>query len=70
LVEIENKDIENGSQSHGLFEIDEHEEHVCIKQEECLEIEAEDVKEISHVVYKGNRKVFSCCYCWILFVTI
>jgi hypothetical protein len=29
---------------------------VCIKQEECLEIEAEDVKEISHVVYKETEK--------------
>jgi hypothetical protein len=56
LAEVENKDIEHGSQSHGSYEIDEHEEDVCITQEECLEIEAEDVKEISHVVYKETEK--------------
>ncbi|GAU47026.1 hypothetical protein TSUD_239830 [Trifolium subterraneum] len=56
LDEVENKEVESGSQSHDSYKIDEPQEDVCIKQEESLEIEAEDVKEISHVVYKETEK--------------
>ncbi|TKY69776.1 WAVE-DAMPENED 2 [Spatholobus suberectus] len=52
-VEVENKELE--SRSHSSYQIDEPED-VCMKQEESLNIEAEDVKEISHVVYKEIGK--------------
>uniref|UniRef100_A0A1S3EAH0 Protein WVD2-like 7 n=1 Tax=Cicer arietinum TaxID=3827 RepID=A0A1S3EAH0_CICAR len=56
-VEVDNKELEVESRSQGSHQIDEPEEDVvCIKQEESLEIEAEDVKEISHVVYKDTEK--------------
>ncbi|XP_061360807.1 protein WVD2-like 7 [Gastrolobium bilobum] len=53
-VEVENTELE--SRSHSSHQIDEREEDVYIKQEESLKIEAEDVKEISHVVYKETGK--------------
>lgn len=53
-VEVENKEVESGS--HGSYKIDEPEKDVCIKLEEILDVEAEDVKEISHVVYKETEK--------------
>ncbi|KAL2349350.1 hypothetical protein Fmac_003350 [Flemingia macrophylla] len=52
-VEVENKELE--TRSHSSFQIDEPED-VCLKQEENLNVEAEDVKEISHVVYKETKK--------------
>jgi len=52
-VEMENKEVE--SISHGSFQMDEPED-VCVKQEESPNIEDEDVKEISHVVYKDTAK--------------
>ncbi|CAI8587718.1 unnamed protein product [Vicia faba] len=55
LVEVvENKEEENGS--HGSYKIDEPKEDVCVKLEESLDVEAEEVKEISHVVYKETEK--------------
>ncbi|RDX90670.1 Protein WVD2-like 7, partial [Mucuna pruriens] len=55
-VEVEDKELE--SRSHSSYQIDEPEpEDVCMKQEEeNHNIEAEDVKEISHVVYKETLK--------------
>ncbi|CAJ2647746.1 unnamed protein product [Trifolium pratense] len=53
LAEVENKEVESGSQSHGSYKIDDAEEDVSIKQQERLEIEVEDVKEI---VYKETEK--------------
>lgn len=53
-VEVENKEVESGS--HGSYKIDEPVKDVCIKLEEILDVEAEDVKEISHVVYKETEK--------------
>jgi len=53
-VEVENKEVESGSR--GSYKIDEPEKDVCIKLEEILDVEAEDVKEISHVVYKETEK--------------
>ncbi|KAK7307174.1 hypothetical protein VNO77_40001 [Canavalia gladiata] len=53
-VEVESKELE--SRSHSSYQIDEREEDVCMKREESLNIEAEDVKEISHVVYKETGK--------------
>ncbi|ESW29520.1 hypothetical protein PHAVU_002G077200 [Phaseolus vulgaris] len=52
-VEMENKELE--SRSHSSFQMDEPED-VCMKHEESPNIEAEDVKEISHVVYKETGK--------------
>ncbi|XP_029127424.1 protein WVD2-like 7 isoform X1 [Cajanus cajan] len=54
-VEVENKEPETRSHSHSFFQIYEPED-VCTKQEENPNIEAEDVKEISHVVYKETGK--------------
>ncbi|XP_027360238.1 protein WVD2-like 7 isoform X2 [Abrus precatorius] len=54
-LEVENKELE--SRSHSSFQIDEHKEDVCMKQEESLNSEAENVKEVSHVVYKETGKV-------------
>ncbi|XP_058777128.1 protein WVD2-like 7 [Vicia villosa] len=52
---VSNKEEESGS--HGSYKIDEPKEDVCIKLEETLDVvEAEDVKEISHVVYKETEK--------------
>lgn len=53
---VENKEEESGS--HGFYKIGEPKEDVCIKLEETLDVdvEAEDVKEISHVVYKETEK--------------
>jgi len=53
-VEVENKEVESGA--HGSYKIDEPEKDLCIKLEEILDVEAEDVKEISHVVYKETEK--------------
>lgn len=53
-VEVENKEVESGS--HSSYKIDEPVKDVCIKLEEILDVEAEDVKEISHVVYKETEK--------------
>ncbi|BAT99363.1 hypothetical protein VIGAN_10078100 [Vigna angularis var. angularis] len=53
LVEMENKEVE--SRSNSSFQMDEPED-VCVKHEESPNIEAEDVKEISHVVYKDTAK--------------
>ncbi|KAE9613423.1 hypothetical protein Lalb_Chr05g0217291 [Lupinus albus] len=50
----ENKGLDYGSHSSGQFH--QPVANVCIKQEESLNIEAEDVKEISHVVYKEKEK--------------
>ncbi|KAJ1389875.1 hypothetical protein SESBI_37882 [Sesbania bispinosa] len=55
-VELENKELENISHSSLQIDEPEAEEDVCIKQEDNLNIEAEDVKEISHVVYKETEK--------------
>ncbi|KAK7309532.1 hypothetical protein RJT34_06336 [Clitoria ternatea] len=52
-VEVENRDLESGS--HSSHHIDGPED-VCMKQEVSFKIEAEDVKEISHVVYKETEK--------------
>ncbi|KHN01130.1 hypothetical protein glysoja_008032 [Glycine soja] len=54
-VQVENKELE--SRSHSSYQIDEP-ENVCKKQVESPNnnIEAEDVKEISHVVYKETGK--------------
>jgi len=52
-VEMEKKELESGS--HGSFQMDEPED-ACMKYEESPNIEAEDVKEISHVVYKETEK--------------
>ncbi|KAL2662152.1 hypothetical protein AAZX31_02G025500 [Glycine max] len=64
-VEVENKDYQSSSfeveikelesRSHSSYQIGEAED-VCKKQEESPNIEAEDVKEISHVVYKETGK--------------
>ncbi|KAF1861556.1 hypothetical protein Lal_00025918 [Lupinus albus] len=54
LVEGENKELE--CRSHSFLQIDKTEEAVCIKQVEDHNIEAEHVKEISHVVYKEEKK--------------
>lgn len=53
-VEVENEELE--SRSHSSHQIDEPEEDVCRKLEESLNNEAEDVKEISHAVYKETEK--------------
>lgn len=53
-VVVEEKELENRSNSS--HQIDEPEEDVCIKQEESINIEAEDVKEIAHAVYKEIEK--------------
>ncbi|OIW10531.1 hypothetical protein TanjilG_15903 [Lupinus angustifolius] len=50
----ESKGLDYGSHSSGQFHPPEVD--VCIKQEESLNIEAEDVKEISHVMYKEKEK--------------
>ncbi|WVZ12779.1 hypothetical protein V8G54_017309 [Vigna mungo] len=52
-VEVENKEME--SRSNSSFQMDEPEDG-CVKHEESPNIEAEDVKEISHVVYKDTAK--------------
>ncbi|OIV94537.1 hypothetical protein TanjilG_25599 [Lupinus angustifolius] len=52
-VEGENKELE--CESHSFLQNDKTEEVVCIKQVEDHNIEAEDVKEISHVVYKEKK---------------
>lgn len=51
---VDNKEEESGS--HGSYKIDEPKEDACVKLEESLDVEAEDVKEISHVVYKEPEK--------------
>ncbi|CAL0311934.1 unnamed protein product [Lupinus luteus] len=56
LFKEENKGLDYGSHSSGQFY--QPEADVCIKQEESLNIEAEDVKEISHVVYKEKEMSF------------
>ncbi|CAL0314030.1 unnamed protein product [Lupinus luteus] len=53
-VKGENKETE--CRSHCSEQTDKPEEAVCIKQEEKLKVEAEYVKEISHVVYKEKEK--------------
>ncbi|CAJ1931599.1 unnamed protein product [Sphenostylis stenocarpa] len=52
-AEAETKELE--SRSHSPFQMEEPED-ACMKQEESLNIEAEDVKEISHVVYRETGK--------------
>ncbi|KAK7252334.1 hypothetical protein RIF29_36197 [Crotalaria pallida] len=53
-VKAEKKEPE--CRSHSSHQIDKTEEDFSIKQEESLNIDAEDVKEISHVVYKEKDK--------------
>ncbi|KAK7317573.1 hypothetical protein RJT34_01926 [Clitoria ternatea] len=53
LVEGENEGL--GSGLHGSL-VDKHEEVVCVEHEESLEIEAKDVKEISHYMDNETAK--------------
>ncbi|XP_019423601.1 PREDICTED: protein WVD2-like 7 [Lupinus angustifolius] len=52
-VKGENREPE--CRSHSSEQTDKPEEAICIKQEENLKVEAEYVKEISHVVYKEKE---------------